>query len=199
MALPEHNTADMVGLLLAAGFSRRFGTLNKLHHRLAEGDTVAARAARTLITALPRAVAVVREDDTLLAQTMTALGYRVALCDATQQTMSDSLKLGVLTAQTSFPEIKGLVIALADMPFIQAATIQSIAQALSQTQIVQPEYQGQPGHPVGFSHAFIPALMTITGDQGARQVVRAHQAEVQRLVCQDAGILRDIDTPADLP
>jgi len=46
------------GILLAAGFSRRFGA-NKLLHPLADGIPIALAAARRLRAALPEVLAVV--------------------------------------------------------------------------------------------------------------------------------------------
>jgi molybdenum cofactor cytidylyltransferase len=64
--------------------------------------------------------------------------------------------------------------------------------------IVQPVVNGQRGHPVGFASRFAQALLAVSGDQGARAVLRAHAHEVFLLACDDRGILQDIDTLADL-
>lgn len=187
-----------VGLLLAGGFSRRFGPYNKLTQRLPDGEMIGIRAAKTLIGALPESIAVVREPELAFTENLVALGYRVVICEPAHERMADSLKLGIVSAQAAFPHLSGLVIALADMPFIQGETIRQVAAGLARADIVQPVMQGQSGHPVGFSSHLIPELMTIEGDQGAREVLRAHQAKILRLECQDPGILKDIDTPADL-
>ncbi|WP_019881070.1 MULTISPECIES: NTP transferase domain-containing protein [unclassified Methylophilus] len=188
----------VVGLLLAGGFSRRFGAQNKLLQPLADGQLMALSAAQALIQALPNSIAVIRAYESPLTGQLMSLGFKVVTCEEQHQQMADSLKLGVVTAQTHFPHLSGLVIALADMPYIQAATITRVAQQLTQTRLVQPMFQGQPGHPVGFTSDLIPELLLVEGDQGAREVLRAHQAEILRFECQDAGILKDIDTPADL-
>jgi molybdenum cofactor cytidylyltransferase len=188
----------VVGLLLAGGFSRRFGPQNKLLQPLADGQLVASSAAQTLIQALPDSIAVIRGSESSLTSHLASLGFKIVVCEAQHQQMSDSLKLGIETAQSCFPQMLGLVIALADMPYLQATTIERVAQQLTQTNIVQPMYQGQPGHPVGFGHDLIPELLLVEGDQGARDVLRTHQAEILRFECQDPGILKDIDTPADL-
>lgn len=213
MIHPRPTQAPIVGILLAGGFSRRFGQQNKLLHALPDGQLIALSAAQALIKALPASVAVIRRTESALATELRELGFVVVQCEDKHQQMSDSLKLGVLAAQSAFPHLAGLVIALADMPFIQAETIKQVAAQLAQAsivqtsvdratmaqaKIVQPVWHGQPGHPVGFSSALIAELLTVEGDQGARAVIHAHQAEVLRWACEDAGILRDIDTPADL-
>jgi molybdenum cofactor cytidylyltransferase len=190
----------VVGILLAAGFSRRFGSQDKLLHLLGNGLSVAEAAGQALITALPDAVAVVRQENALLHAALAAQGFSVAQCTsgAMEMEMADSLKLGVQAAQTAFPAATGFVIALADMPYIQFATIRKVADQLAFSAIVQPVVNGQRGHPVGFASRFAQALLAVTGDQGARAVLRAHAHEVFLLACDDSGILQDIDTLADL-
>jgi molybdenum cofactor cytidylyltransferase len=188
----------VVGILLAAGFSRRFGPQDKLLHPLGNGLSVAEAAGQALITALPDAVAVVRQENAQLQAALIAQGFSVAQCASGAMEMADSLKLGVQAAQAAFPATTGFVIALADMPFIQPATIRKVVDQLAFSDIVQPVVNGQRGHPVGFASQFAQALLAVTGDQGARAVLRAHAHEVFFLACDDSGILQDIDTLADL-
>jgi molybdenum cofactor cytidylyltransferase len=62
--------------------------------------------------------------------------------------------------------------------------------------MVAPFYEGKRGNPVGFSAACLPELLALQGDQGARALLA--QSGLQKLPVSDSGILRDIDTPADL-
>lgn len=188
----------IVGILLAAGFSRRFGQQDKLLYPLAHGLSVAETAGQALLAALPNAIAVVRQENVTLQMDLARLGYTVIRCEAGDINMADSLRAGVLAAQANFPGASGYVIALADMPFIRPDTIREIAHQLKHAAIVQPTVNSQRGHPVGFSSRFSNELIAIQGDQGAREVLQAHQNEVLLLPCQDDGILRDIDTLADL-
>lgn len=188
----------ITGVLLAAGFSRRFGASDKLLQPLPNGMPIAIQAARTLIEALPCSVAVVREENISLQASLESLDYIVVTCPPSASDMSDSLKLGLAKARSAFPNATGLLIALADMPHIQPGTIRQVAAQLTEAWIVQPTFQGKRGNPVGFSVGLMDELLAITGDQGAREVLRAHQEKVLLWPCEDAGILQDIDTPADL-
>ena len=83
------------------------------------------------------------------------------------------------------------------MPRVRPQTAHSLKYALEQgAGIAAPVYQGQRGNPVGFSRQYLPQLLALQGDQGARSILR--QYPVQQVVVDDAGILQDIDTPADL-
>lgn len=189
----------MIGILLAAGFSRRFGTANKLLHNLPDGRAIAIAAAEHLITALPVSVAVVRADNTILSDALKALGFHVVHCDANASLMADSLVMAVQYASTLSLTTKGYVIALADMPYIAPTTIQAVANQLSHVGgIVIPTFEGKRGHPVGFSANYHDDLLRLSGDEGAKSIVKTHADAVTLLACEDAGILADIDTLADL-
>jgi molybdenum cofactor cytidylyltransferase len=181
----------MQGVLLAAGRSRRFGS-NKLVHPLPDGTPLAVAAARKLVAALPNGLAVVNASDSRLAELLADAGLRVSVCPNADQGMGVSLAWGV--AQTG--EADGWLIALADMPFITPATIKSVAQAVdTPSRIVAPVFEGRRGHPVAFGKLYAEALMQLTGDRGARDLLRRHAEQVIPIDCQDPGVLRDVDLP----
>ncbi|MDW3688333.1 NTP transferase domain-containing protein, partial [Cupriavidus sp. CV2] len=68
------------GILLAAGYGRRFdpaGQRNKLLATLPDGRTVAGRSARTLVSVLPGTLAVIRPGNPALAAELRAAGCKV--------------------------------------------------------------------------------------------------------------------------
>lgn len=189
----------MIGILLAAGFSRRFGAEDKLLQLLPDGREVALTAAQHLIDALPLCIAVVRAENPLLGEALKTLGLHVVYCQNGATEMADSLVAGVQYASTLQPDAMGFVIALADMPYISPNTIRAVVNQISSgAEIVLPTYHGRRGHPVGFSSKYRTDLMLLNGDEGARSIIKQHAEKVMLLPCDDAGILADIDTPADL-
>jgi len=89
------------------------------------------------------------------------------------------------------------VVALADMPWVRPQTIASLAAAIrAGAGIAQPLYRGQRGNPVAFSRRYLPQLQRLSGDQGARALLKTEA--VEQIAVDDPGIVRDIDTPADL-
>jgi molybdenum cofactor cytidylyltransferase len=56
---------------------------------------------------------------------------------------------------------------------------------------------GRRGNPVLWPRAHFPALMALTGDQGARSLL-AGLDDVVEVAAGDDGIFTDIDTPDDL-
>lgn len=186
--------SEIVGILLAAGRSSRFGC-DKLRHPLADGRPMAVVAADRLLPACDRVIAVCRPDGEELARQLAACGCStLAVADAAAG-MGHSLAAAVRAT----PGAAGWLVALADMPFIQTATHRLVNDQLrAGAGIVTVEHAGRRGHPVGFASAYFPELIALTGDQGARCLLAAHAARILSLAVSDPGVCRDVDTMADL-
>lgn len=186
----------IVGILLAAGRGMRFdpsGRQDKLMQTLPSGEQVAEAAARHLLQVFPTVQAVVRPGADELGQVLAGLGCHVELCRHASAGMATSLIAGLKKTL----DADGWVIALADMPHVQPATITALAAALrAGADIVQPVCHGHPGNPVGFSRQHLAQLLGLEGDRGARALLQQHP--VTQVTVDDEGILRDIDTMADL-
>ena len=184
----------VTGILLAAGNARRFGT-NKIAARLPDGQAVGLAAARALAAAVDELIVVTGVQDGETERMFKAAGYVTTHCADAALGMGHSLVCGVRKSQ----EGAALLIALADMPFIDAGSILAVSTALRNgTAIVVPRVNGEAGHPVGFQANFRDALLQVEGDRGARAITDRHSHSVHYLDLHDVGIVRDIDTPADL-
>ncbi|QNA87785.1 nucleotidyltransferase family protein [Massilia sp. Dwa41.01b] len=186
-----------VGILLAAGRGRRFdplGRQNKLLQALPGGDAVVVASARHLLAVLPRVVAVVPPEDGGVGEALRALGVEVTVCPDADSGMAASL---VHAIRHSLPQADAWLVALGDMPHVAPATLRALLEALAAgAQIAAPTYRGQRGNPVAFGQGHLPALLALEGDAGARGLLRS--CPVREVAVCDPGILRDIDTPADL-
>lgn len=186
----------LVGILLAAGRGVRFdpaGERNKLLQRLAGGEEVAISAARNLLAALPSVLAVVRPGSEHLAARLHEVGCEVTVCPDADKGMGASLVHALSQASSA----KGWIIALADMPFVQPATIGALAAAVEKgAGIAAPVVNGKRGNPVAFSHIHLDELLRLGGDEGARRLLNTYP--VTAIAVDDPGILRDVDTPDDL-
>jgi molybdenum cofactor cytidylyltransferase len=123
-----------------------------------------------------------------------ASGLRWHLEDAGHAGMGDSIAAAVRATR----DARGWLILPGDLPLVLPATLQAVAAALADSEVVLPHYRGQRGHPVGFSAACGDELAALTGAGGAATVVRAHSAASMNLDVDDEGIVTDIDTVADL-
>ncbi|RXZ31079.1 nucleotidyltransferase family protein [Oxalobacteraceae bacterium CAVE-383] len=199
-------TAGIVGLLLAAGKGSRFdasGRESKLLAPLADGTPVALASARRLLECCPRVLAVLPQHaapprDQHIARLVGLLaeaGCEIVFCADSDAGLGHSLAAGVRAA----PDAGGWLVALADMPAIKASTLRAVSAACAQAHsIAAPVYQGGRGHPVAFGSAYYAQLAALHGDNGARGILRGHASAVIEVPCDDAGIVRDIDTPEDL-
>jgi molybdenum cofactor cytidylyltransferase len=189
---------SIVGILLAAGSGVRFGgpkLLARLPSRSDAGECVGVVACRHLIAAIPCVIAVVRPDDAALAAALGAAGAQIVRCENADEGMGTSLACGVqATAHAA-----GWVVALADMPWIAPSSSARVAAAIATgARLAAPFYGGERGHPVGFGRLCYEELAALAGDTGARALVAAHRDALVRIDIDDPGILRDVDTPADL-
>ena len=186
---------DIVGVLLAAGRGRRFdpeGVRNKLLQEL-NGAPVVASSARHMLAALPRVVAVVRDDDDATAALLAQLGCEVTRCADADTGMAASL----VHALRQVAQADGWVVALGDMPHVLPSTIAALREAVAQgAAIAAPLYQGKRGNPIAFGRHHLPDLLALAGDRGARGIVSKNP--VNDVAVDDAGILLDVDTPSDL-
>lgn len=185
---------EIVGILLAAGFSHRYGSQKLLAP--VWGDTcIAELACRHLLEATDRVIGVVRPEQGELADVLMKAGAEVTNFAEANRGMGATLSFGV----RSSPEAMGWLIALADMPLIKVDTLRVLSKALrSGSSLVMPSYNGKRGHPVGFSNVHYAALARLDGDEGARSIIMEQTGSSTLISLDDPGILYDIDTPEDL-
>jgi molybdenum cofactor cytidylyltransferase len=184
---------NIVGLLLAAGSATRFGS-DKLRHSLPHGVTIAAQSARHLKSQLPRVIAVVRPGSSDFSQHLTKEGCEVVVCENAAEGMGASLACAARAAGPAH----GYLVALADMPYIRPSTIAAVRDALAAgAPLAAPFWHMRRGHPVGIAGNFYGELCALRGDQGARSLL-ANGRRLLKIPVGDPGVIRDIDTPADL-
>jgi molybdenum cofactor cytidylyltransferase len=199
-----------VGLLLAAGFGERFRSsrvggrddaieADKLMASLADGTPVAVASAKALVATLPRVLAVVRPGSNELAGALHDAGCEIVMCEEADLGMGASLARG---ARFLLDEFDGnsvpafCMVALGDMPWVRAATLNALVAMMDICRIAAPVYRGARGHPVCFDRGLWPELAQLGGDRGANSVLVRHGATL--LESSDPGVVGDVDTVSDL-
>ncbi len=183
-----------VGLLLAAGSSRRFGS-NKLLYPVRNGTPMLLLAAQQLVSVLPDSIIVINQQLLPYREPLQQLGLQVVVNEQAQQGMGSSIACGVRASEAA----TGWLITLADMPYLKTQTIQRLVARLSRgAAIVAPVIGQQRGHPVGFCQDYKAALLALHDDIGARQIIADHQQQLELVVTDDPGIIRDVDHVSDL-
>jgi len=190
------NSSNVVALVMAAGYSRRFGEHDKRCACLADGRTMLAASVTNAEQAFPLLRVAIREEDDAdllgLAEGTPLIRIRQARLG-----LGSSLAEAV-TALSNDPRlnsVQAVAILLGDMPYLQRDTLFALQQLATHDTIVRPCFKGQPGHPVIFGRSLWPALQTLSGDAGAKDIIRRHAAHYREYAVQDNGTLIDIDTP----
>ena len=135
--------------------------------------------------------AVVRPDEPAIAALVAAADCRVIEAADAALGMSRSLAAGVAAMHAD-----GLLIGLADMPYVRPNTVRALVAAMQRhpERIVRPLHKGKAGNPVGFPASQYHALTTLRGDAGARDLL-AERTDVFVVEVDDSGVLRDVDRP----
>ncbi len=179
---------DVAIVLLAAGNARRFGS-DKLMADF-EGAPMGARVAHELASVAAAAHFAVCQPDAVIVAHYARLGFDIVDNPRADLGLSGSLHLAVEAALRT--DAQALLIALADMPFVQTAHIDTLIAACSDT--VVASFDGhQPMPPAIFPRSHWPDLLATVGDAGARDIL----ARAGKLTAP-ADTLRDIDTPDEL-
>ena len=183
----------ITGILLAAGKGSRFGS-QKLLARLSDGRYVVEASAQNLLAAVGRVIAVTGRDEGLM-RVLDDCGCQVVVNERAADGMGTSIGAGVGASLTA----EGWIIALGDMPYIEAATIEKIKLALEEgAAIAVPVHQGKRGNPAGFARQYYAALCALNGDAGAKKIIDANIELARIIEVGDAGIFADIDVVGDL-
>ena len=189
--------------MLAAGRGSRFGGGKLLApYRgglVLEGALAAALAApvmRVTLTVGCDGPAVTAAAKAYAERSGQADRLRVVGADDWADGMAASLKRGVAALA---PETQGAFIFLGDMPRIPASIAPRLAEALGgPVAAAIPMFDGRRGHPVLLGAELFPAIAGLSGDEGARPIIKRlgqPQAEVE---ADDDGVLFDVDAPEDL-
>lgn len=193
-----HGTSPPAVVILAAGEGSRYAAGSgryKLLEPLADGRPIIRAVCESALAVAQDVVIVQHWHADRLEATLAGLPVKAVFCDNATAGMGASLKCGV---QATAPQ-QDLLLMLADMPFVHLDTIQAVSRALSEgAAMARPFFEGQPGHPVGFSSRLRAALLDLDDAMGAAGLLRRRHAEVLGIEVDDPGCVRDVDVPADL-
>lgn len=197
--MPDKNIISPI--LLAAGQSKRFGSDKLLHPISYRGKTkpLILQTLAPWLAVFPEVNVVIRDDNNdlkkILAQCAFSGRIKLILAHHAHRGMSASLISGLKANR----EAAAWLIGLADMPFINNVVVSKSLMALQTGALItQAEFGGRRGHPVGFSSQFLPQLLALHGDKGAKQIIDASAHLITPVISPDAGIYRDIDTKENL-
>jgi molybdenum cofactor cytidylyltransferase len=112
--------------------------------------------------------------------------------------LSASLRAGLAALP---PETQAALICLGDMPLVTTAMLNQLMRAYDPAVgrvIIVPTCRGQRGNPILWDRRYFPEMSALTGDTGARALLRKYPGAVAEIAINSDATLRDFDTPADL-
>lgn len=183
----------IAGILLAAGFARRMGRPKLLLEF--RGKPIVRWAAEGLLPHVEDLVIVTGEEDSGVREALADLAARFVRNPRAHEGQGSSIAVGVGGLK---PWTRAVLVALGDQPRVPVQVIPALRAAWEQSgkAIVAPVYRGAQGTPVLFAAGVFAELAALSGDAGARSVVRSRRERVE-LVAIDAPMPADVDTPED--
>lgn len=176
------------------------GEVDKLM-RMVDGVPLIRRSTLTAIATGAPVTVVLSADHPARMTALAGLRCRIARAPDAALGMAASVRRGVMAVRAQKPRpATGLMVLPADMPLFTTAALSAMVArfALSPDRILRGgSVTGKPGHPVIFPHDLWSALVTLTGDAGARPVLDAHQDRVDLYPLPGRMAHLDLDTPAD--
>ena len=187
--------SDRVLILLpAAGASRRMGGRDKLMEPVRGQPLLHDRVAAALDLGLDVAVTLPPDRPARADSLRDLAGPRLQLiCVGDAATgLSASLRTGAERARDG--GYAGLMVVLPDLPDLLTQDFKTVLQAYdSKTILRATDEDGTAGHPVIFPARDLPALTRLTGDEGARDILRTHP--VRHVALPGTRATTDLDTP----
>ncbi|MBX8534751.1 nucleotidyltransferase family protein [Pseudomonas cichorii] len=190
----NESAPHVIGLILAAGRSRRFAD-DKRRALLPDGRSMLQASIDTARQSFNEVWVVLRSDDDAQALGIVP-DVGIVRSEQADLGMGHSLASGIEALMPS-PAI-AVAILLADMPWLQTATLRSLVQLADPQRIAQPVHAGQRGHPVIIGRQFWPELLLLQGDQGARTLLTTNASVCDLMETDDPGTVRDVDTPEQI-
>ena len=187
-----------VAVVTAAGSAERFGG-RKLFADI-EGDPLIDRTINALVNGgIDHIFVVVPPDcqDFLATPMISAridTDVHLLVNNAPHYGMFSSIKIGFAAS-----DAEAVLVLPGDMPFVQHETVRALVSKFRErTAIVSPRYRGKRGHPVVLPWSLRDEIRNEPSDSNLHNVIKRHQDMRVDLDVDDAGVVRDVDIPADL-
>lgn len=187
--------ARISGVILAAGRSSRLGRPKQLLDLA--GEPLLRHIVRNALSSnLSDVVLVLGHQAPEIASAIGEWGQRLVINPVYDEGQSTSLRVGLGALD---PASSAVMFLLGDQPQVNPTIINAVIERFLEcgAPIVMPTYGGVPANPVLFSSEFFPELLTVSGDEGARAIVKHHCVRVSHIAVSDGPPPQDVDTEAD--
>jgi molybdenum cofactor cytidylyltransferase len=194
--------APLLAVVLAAGASRRFGSDKRI--ALTPAGTSLLQATVSALAGHADAMYIAIRPNDVIDESWPRSSSAATIHYVRAPRADEGMGCSLADAVRQLPQGCDVLVALADMPFIQSETVGKLVRhfrhSMKNAPIVFPQLAGpmSRGHPVIFHHYYRGELEALQGDKGASGLLLAHADALDPLEVRDRGVLADIDQPADL-
>ena len=191
----EEKGRRIAAVVLAAGRSTRMGPVNKLTAEIGGKPLVRIAAEHALASRAAPVIVVTGHEREKVETALAGLPLQVVFNADYAEGLGSSLKAGIGAVPK---DADGAIVCLGDMPQVDAPLIDRLVDAFDPERgalVVVPSIGGLRGNPVLWSRRFFPALMGISGDIGARNLIASYAEAVVEVPVTGAAALTDVDTP----
>jgi len=178
-------------VLMASGFSRRFGSRNKLLVPFRGKPLAKYTLDLVLSLNFSGGIFFVVSSDDVAALAQDLPGVSVIKNNAPEKGLRESIRLGVEAAGNT-----GAAYYLffhCDQPFLDTVTANSILDKRGPGFIVEPRYRGKPGNPSLFSALFRDELISLEAGETPRIIKARHPEAIKIVEISNPLVLQDID------
>lgn len=182
----------MTAIILAAGFSRRFGKEKLLMDM--DGKPIISHVMDLVLgMCFKETILVYRNEEIKKAAGDRNIKY--VYNSVPEEGISSSIKCGL---RSSGPA-DAYIFFTGDQPFIDADTVEQLLAAYYEGKgsIIVPRYGGHNGNPVIFASVWKEQLESLSGDVGGRTIIRNNPDEVCFVEISNLKAGMDIDTMED--
>tara|TARA_B100000686_G_scaffold193676_1_gene200534 strand:- start:2833 stop:3402 length:570 start_codon:yes stop_codon:yes gene_type:complete len=106
--------------------------------------------------------------------------------------MSSSIKVGINGLSN---KSEAFFISLADMPMVNKNIYNKLIISKTDKEIIVPTYKGQQGNPILFSISMKKKIMNISGDVGAKNILKLCKSKILNVETNDESITKGFNTP----
>jgi molybdenum cofactor cytidylyltransferase len=181
-------------IILAAGNSSRMGETKQLmmyknktflQHIIAEAKNAN----------LEPVICVTGYQSHLIMKSITGMGVSIVYNEDWRGGMGTGIAAGI--KQIMLSDVDSVILAVSDQPFVSADLFESMQQLKDQSGkgIVASSYAGTLGTPVLFGKNYFDQLKTLSGNEGAKNIVKFSMPDVCSVEFEKGSV--DIDTKED--
>jgi molybdenum cofactor cytidylyltransferase len=192
--------ATIACVVLAAGMAKRFGSTKQLAALGRSGKTLVQNAVDVANESRAAYVFLVLGHDASEIATGLKLGRAQIVLNKDYETgLSSSVKASIANIPS---DCRGAIFMVADQPNLTREILNRLIESFevdsrsgNEKKIYALSHGKEPRNPVLIASELFPKLQELSGDIGARDVVRRNSEDVKLVEVSDSAVFTDIDTP----